>query len=241
MKLTNSNIVILGGSTGIGFGTAKAAIAEGARVTIAGRSPEKLKAAKAELGNNVETVVLDTSDEAAVRKFFEPRENIDHIFVTPGTAAHAPRLELETRELRQAMDSRFLAALYAAKYGAPKIRGTGSITFMSGSTTTTPLPGEPVVTASCAAVEAFARSLALDLAPIRVNAITPGYIETPFLDDILGEQKQRILAAAAARLPAKRIGTIEEAAEGVLFLMKNEYVTGIALVVDGGYHLVSPS
>jgi NAD(P)-dependent dehydrogenase (short-subunit alcohol dehydrogenase family) len=109
---------------------------------------------------------------------------------------------------------------------------------MSGSTSTTPLPGEPVVTASCAAVEAFARALAVDLAPLRVNAITPGYIETPFLDDILGEHKEAILAAAAARLPAKRIGRVEEAADGVLFLMKNEYVTGIALLVDGGYHLV---
>jgi len=238
MQLTDSKIVILGGSTGIGFGTAKAAIAEGAKVTIAGRSAEKLKAASAALGGKVETVALDTNDEVAVRKFFEPRENIDHIFVTPGTSAHAPRLELDTKVLRLAMDSRFMAALYATKYGAPKIRGKGSIVFMSGSTSTMPLPGEPVVTASCSAVEAFARSLAVDLAPIRVNAITPGYIETPFLDDILGERKNSILAAAAARLPAKRIGTIEEAADGVLFLMKNEYVTGIALLVDGGYHLV---
>jgi NAD(P)-dependent dehydrogenase (short-subunit alcohol dehydrogenase family) len=136
------------------------------------------------------------------------------------------------------MDTRFMGALYAVKYGAPKMRGNGSIVFMSGSTSTIPLPGEPVVTASCAAVEAFARALAVDLAPLRVNAITPGYIETPFLDDILGERKEAVLAAAAARLPAKRIGRAEEAADGVLFLMKNEYVTGIALLVDGGYHLV---
>jgi NAD(P)-dependent dehydrogenase (short-subunit alcohol dehydrogenase family) len=238
MQLTDSRIVILGGSTGIGFATAKAASAEGGRVTIAGRSPEKLKAARAALGNKVETVTLDVNDESAVRNFFEGRDVIDHIFITAGNPAHAPRLEIDTRLLRLAMETRFMGALYAAKYGAPIIRGNGSITFMSGSTTTTPLPGEPVVTASCAAVEAFARALAVDLAPIRVNAITPGYIETPFLDDILGEQKEAILAAAAARLPAKRIGTVEEAADGVLFLMKNEYVTGIALLIDGGYHLV---
>ena len=178
------------------------------------------------------------NDEAAVRDFFAARDGIDHIFITAGNPAHAPRLELDTSLLRRAMDTRFMGALYAVKYGAPKMRGTGSIVFMSGSTSTTPLPGEPVVTASCAAVEAFARALAVDLAPLRVNAITPGYIETPFLDDILGERKEAILAAAAARLPAKRIGRVEEAADGVLFLMKNEYVTGIALLVDGGYHLV---
>jgi NAD(P)-dependent dehydrogenase (short-subunit alcohol dehydrogenase family) len=173
-----------------------------------------------------------------VRDFFAARDGIDHIFITAGNPAHAPRLELATSLLRRAMDTRFMGALYAVKYGAPKMRATGSIVFMSGSTSTTPLPGEPVVTASCAAVEAFARALAVDLAPLRVNAITPGYIETPFLDDILGEHKEAILAAAAARLPAKRIGRVEEAADGVLFLMKNEYVTGIALLVDGGYHLV---
>jgi NAD(P)-dependent dehydrogenase (short-subunit alcohol dehydrogenase family) len=238
MQLTDAKVVILGGSTGIGFATARAARAEGARVTIAGRSSEKLKVARAALANQVETATLDVNDEAAVRGFFEARDGIDHILITAGNPAHAPRLEIDTRLLRRAMDTRFLGALYAAKYGAPKMRGNGSIVFMSGSTSTTPLPGEPVVTASCAAVEAFARALAVDLAPLRVNAITPGYIETPFLDDILGERKEAILAAAAARLPAKRIGRVEEAADGVLFLMKNEYVTGIALLVDGGYHLV---
>ncbi len=238
MLLSDSKVVILGGSTGIGFATAKAASAEGARVTIAGRSPEKLKAAQAALGNRIETVVLDVNDEASVRNLFQRMDRIDHIFVTAGSPAHAPRLEIDTKLLRLAMETRFLGALYASKYGAPKIRGNGSITFMSGSTTTRPLPGEPVATASCAAVEALARALALELAPVRVNAITPGYIDTPFLDEILGERKEAILAAAAATLPAKRIGRAEEAADGVLFLMKNEYVTGIALLIDGGYHLV---
>ncbi|MGZ3620290.1 MAG: SDR family oxidoreductase [Candidatus Binataceae bacterium] len=238
MQLTDAKVVILGGSTGIGFATAKAAIAEGARVTIAGRSPEKLKAASAALSNKVETAALDVNQETAVRDFFASRSAIDHIFITAGNPAHAPRLEIDTSTLRRAMDTRFMGALYAVKYGAPKMRKNGSLVFMSGSTSTIPLPGEPVVTASCAAVEAFARALAVDLAPLRVNAITPGYIETPFLADILGEHKDAVLAAAAARLPAKRIGRVEEAADGVLFLMKNEYVTGIALLVDGGYHLV---
>ena len=238
MQLTDARVVILGGSTGIGFATARAAIAEGARVTIAGRSAEKLKLAKAALGSAADTAVLDVNEESAVRDFFQTRDGIDHIFVTAGNPAHAPRLEIDTKLLRRAMDTRFMGALYAVKYGAPKMRGNGSLVFMSGSTSTVPLAGEPVVTASCAAVEAFARALAVDLAPLRVNAITPGYIETPFLEDILGERKEAVLAAAAAKLPAKRIGKVEEAADGVLFLMKNEYVTGIALLVDGGYHLV---
>jgi NAD(P)-dependent dehydrogenase (short-subunit alcohol dehydrogenase family) len=238
MQLTGAKVVILGGSTGIGFATARAVVAEGARVTIAGRSAGKLGVAKAALGNAAETAVLDVNEESAVRDFFQTRDSIDHIFVTAGNPAHAPRLEIDTRLLRRAMDTRFMGALYAAKYGVPKMRMNGSLVFMSGSTSTVPLAGEPVVTASCAAVEAFARALAVDLAPLRVNAITPGYIETPFLEDILGERKEAVLAAAAAKLPAKRIGKVEEAADAVLFLMKNEYVTGIALLVDGGYHLV---
>ncbi|HTQ23649.1 MAG TPA: SDR family oxidoreductase [Candidatus Binataceae bacterium] len=238
MQLTDAKVVILGGSTGIGFATARAAIAEGAHVTIAGRSAEKLRLAKAALTGAADTALLDVNEETAVRDFFQTRDGIDHIFVTAGNPAHAPRLEIDTRLLRRAMDTRFMGALYAAKYGAPKMRRNGSLVFMSGSTSTVPLAGEPVVTASCAAVEAFARALAVDLAPLRVNAITPGYIETPFLEDILGERKEAVLAAAAAKLPAKRIGRVEEAADGVLFLMKNEYVTGIALLVDGGYHLV---
>jgi NAD(P)-dependent dehydrogenase (short-subunit alcohol dehydrogenase family) len=105
MQLTDSRIVILGGSTGIGFATAKAASAEGGRVTIAGRSPEKLKAAGAALGNKVETVALDVNDESAVRNFFEGRDVIDHIFITAGNPAHTPRLEIDTRLLRLAMET----------------------------------------------------------------------------------------------------------------------------------------
>src|SRR6266849_9632251 len=115
MQLTDSRIVILGGSTGIGFATAKAARAEGGWVTIAGRSPEKLKAARAALDHKIETVTLDVNEEAAVRNFFEGRDSIDHIFITAGNPAHAPRLEIDTRLLRLAMETRFMGALYAAK------------------------------------------------------------------------------------------------------------------------------
>ena len=134
-----------------------------------------------------------------MRNFFATRSDIDHIFITAGNPAHAPRLELDTSLLRRGIETRFMGALYSVKYGAPKMRNNGSFVFMSGAASTTPLPGEPVVTASCAAVEAFARALAVDLAPLRVNAITPGYIETPFLDDILGERKEAVLAAAAGQ------------------------------------------
>jgi|SRR5581483_9673081 len=238
MTLENSQIVILGGSTGIGLATAKAAKAEGARVIVTGRSAEKLQQAKDELGAAARTVVLDVADEAGTRQFFQDLPRVDHVFITAGTLVSDKRLAPDSNTLRPAMDTRFWGALYAAKYAAPKIAAGGSITFMSGVAAWRPLEGASVASASCGAVEAFARALAIDLAPIRVNTIEPGFVDTPLLDSLLGAKKGEILAAAAARLPVKRIGTAEDVADAVLFLMKNGYVTGITLTIDGGHMLV---
>lgn len=238
MTLKNSLVVILGGSTGIGLATARAAQAEGAQVIVTGRSTEKLQRAQAELGSDARTVVLDVADEEGTRRFFQGLARVDHVFITAGTLIADRKLAPDSDTLRPAMDTRFWGALYAAKYAAPKIATGGSITFMSGVAAWRPLEGAAVASASCGAVEAFARALALDLAPIRVNTIEPGYVDTPLLDSLLGAKKVEILAAAAARLPVKRIGTAEDVADAVLFLMKNGYVTGITLTIDGGHTLV---
>ena len=238
MTLKNSLVVILGGSTGIGLATARAAKAEGAQVIVTGRSTEKLQRAQAELGSDARTVVLDVADEEGTRHFFQGLAKVDHVFITAGTLIADKKLAPDSDTLRPAMDTRFWGALYAAKYAAPKIATGGSITFMSGVAAWRPLEGAAVASASCGAVEAFARALALDLAPIRVNTIEPGYVDTPLLDSLLGAKKGEILAAAAARLPVKRIGTAEDVADAVLFLMKNGYVTGITLTIDGGHTLV---
>jgi NAD(P)-dependent dehydrogenase (short-subunit alcohol dehydrogenase family) len=238
MSLAQSTVVILGGSSGIGLATARAAQAEGARVIITGRSPDRLRAAQAELGENVRTFALDAADEAGTRALFEQLDRLDHLFITAANVTRDAQLAPEISAMRPAMDTRFLGALYAAKYGAAKMGSHGSITFMSGTAGRKPLPGASVASASCAAVEGFARALALDLAPIRVNTICPGFVDTPLLDELLGERRNAILTAAAERLPVKRIGRPEEIADAVLFLMKNEFVTGIALTVDGGGLLV---
>jgi NAD(P)-dependent dehydrogenase (short-subunit alcohol dehydrogenase family) len=236
--LKDATVVVLGGSSGIGLATAKAAQSEGAQVIVTGRSRDRLQKAQAELGAAARTVMLDVADEAGTRSLIEELPHLDHLFITAGTLISDRHLAPESATLRPAMDTRFLGALYAAKYSASKIRSGGSITFMSGTAARRPLPGASVATASCGAVEAFARALALDLAPIRVNTIQPGYVDTPLLDDLLGSQRNEFLAAAAARLPVKRIGRADEIADAVLFLMKNGYVTGITLTIDGGGLLV---
>ncbi|MBI3302229.1 MAG: SDR family oxidoreductase [Deltaproteobacteria bacterium] len=238
MSLKHATVVILGGSSGIGLATAKAARAEGARVIITGRSAERLQAARAALGDTVHTVVLDVADEAGTRAFFQELGHLDHLFITAGTLVRDSRLAPDSVVLRPAMETRFWGALYAAKYGAPKMQNSGSITFMSGTAARRPLDGASVASASCGAVEAFARALAVDLAPIRVNTIQPGFVDTPLLDEVLGAQRDEILTAVAARLPVRRIGRPEEIADAVLFLMKNGYVTGITLTIDGGGLLV---
>lgn len=238
MTLKDSLIVILGGSTGIGLATAKAAKAEGAHVIVTGRSTEKLQQAQAELGAGARTVVLDVADETGTQKFFQELAKVDHVFITAGTLVSDKKLHPDSATMRPAMDTRFWGALYASKYAAPKIPAGGSITFMSGTAAWRPLAGASVASASCGAIEAFARALAVDLAPVRVNVVEPGFVDTPLLDSLLGAQKGEVLAAAAARLPVKRIGTSQEVADAVLFMMKNGYVNGITLTIDGGGLLV---
>ncbi len=237
-SLAHTTVVVLGGTSGIGLATAKAAQAEGAQVLVTGRSRERLQAAQAELGSGARAVALDVADEAGTRALFEGIGRIDHVFITAGSVALDARLAPDSASLRPAMDVRFWGAFNAAKYGAAKMNAGGSITFMSGTTARRPLRGAAVATASCGAVEAFARSLAIDLAPIRVNTLQPGYVDTPMLDELLGEARVAIKQEAGARLPVGRIGQPEELADAVLFLMKNGYVTGITLTVDGGGLLV---
>jgi NAD(P)-dependent dehydrogenase (short-subunit alcohol dehydrogenase family) len=233
MSLKDQTVVILGGSSGIGLATARAALAEGARVIITGRSRDRLEQARTVLETDVRTVALDVTDEAGTRTLFAGFDHVDHVFITAGTVAFDPKLAPDSASMRTAIDMRFLGALYAAKYAAAKMGAGGSITFMSGTTALRPLPGASVATASCGAVEAFARSLAVDLAPIRVNTIQPGLVDTPFLD-VLGDRRKAIIEDYSRRLPVKRPGRPEEIADAVLFLMKNGFVTGITLTIDGG-------
>jgi NAD(P)-dependent dehydrogenase (short-subunit alcohol dehydrogenase family) len=230
MSLAHSTVVVLGGSSGIGLATAKAAKAEGARVVVTGRSTDRLKSARTLLGADARTVALDVADEAGTRALFQELDRVDHVFITAGLVVLDSGLAPDSASLRPALDIRFWGAFAAAKYGAAKMQGGGSITFMSGTTA--------VATASCGAVEAFARALAVDLAPIRVNTIQPGYVDTPMLDELLGEAHDAIKVETGAHLPVKRIGRPEEIADAVLFLMKNGYVNGITLTVDGGGLLV---
>jgi NAD(P)-dependent dehydrogenase (short-subunit alcohol dehydrogenase family) len=238
MSLTGKTVVILGGSSGIGLATASAALTQHADVIITGRSRERLDSAVRELGAHVRAIPLDSSDEAGTRAMFSEIDRVDHIFVSAGGVTPDAALSVDVSTMRPAIDVRLWGAIYAAKYARPKMTSGGSITFMSGTSAFRPIPGAAVGSASCAAVEGLARSLAIDLAPIRVNAIRPGLIDTPLIDSFMGERKDAIVANYAKRIPTKRMGRPEEVADAVLFLMKNEYMNGTTLVIDGAASLV---
>lgn len=238
MSLNGKTVVIIGGSSGIGLATASAALTQHADVIITGRSRERLDIAVRELGTHVRAVALDAADEAGTRAMFAGLEHVEHIFVNAGGVTPDAALTVEVSAMRPAMDVRLWGAVYAAKYGGLKMSAGGSITFMSGTAAIRPIAGAAVGSASCAAVEGLARSLAVDLSPIRVNAIRPGLIDTPLIDSFMGERKDAIVASYTKRFPVKRMGRAEEVADAVLFLMKNEYVNGTTLVIDGGGSLV---
>ena len=234
MRFQGKKIVVIGGSSGMGLATAKAASAEGARVIIASRSEEKLRQAKAQIQGSVEGLTVNIMDEASVKAFFDRVGEFDHL-TTPGSeAVMGPFLSLDTQAARKAFDSKFWGQYQAAKYGAPKIRTGGSITFFAGIWSQRPIPKASVVAAINSAIEGLGRALAMELAPIRVNTVSPGIVDTPLYAGMAPDKREAMFKEAAASIPAKRIARPEEIAQTVLYLMSNGYTTGSTLYVDGG-------
>jgi NAD(P)-dependent dehydrogenase (short-subunit alcohol dehydrogenase family) len=249
MRFEGKHLVIVGGSSGIGLETARLALAEGASVTIAGRSEDRLRRAVESLeglakGNTgtsasdrLRPVVADVSEESSIRALFADEPRVDHLFVPAGELrpGGGDLLETDLADLRSILETRLLGVARVVRQARPKMSG-GSITLMSGLYSTRPARGGAFAAAAVAAVEGMTRALALDLAPIRVNAVAPGLIDTP-LWDAFGPHREAIVAPGAS-LPVGRIGRPEEVAEAVLFLMSNGFVTGTVLAIDGGGGLV---
>jgi NAD(P)-dependent dehydrogenase (short-subunit alcohol dehydrogenase family) len=231
MSLKGKRVIVVGGSAGMGLEVARAAAAEGADVVIASRTKERLDAAKAELGNAV-TGVLDGTDEDAVRSFFD-LDYVDHIVISAAVVNRKPFFEVTLAEAHQAFEGKFWVHFNVSRHGSRKIRPGGSITMFSGISSRKGFPSLVVQSAINGAVEALCRSLALTLAPVRVNAVCPGFVATPSHDT--SPTRKEVLERVAAMLPVKRVGRPEEIAQAVLFLMKNEFATGSVVDVDGGH------
>ena len=235
--LKGKKIVIIGGSSGIGFETAKQVIAQGAEVIIASRSKNKLQNAKEQLGARATAFTLDTTQEQQVQSFFEKVGQFDHLVVSAAETSSGSFLDTNTTQARQLFENKFWGQYYAAKYGAPKVLPHGSITLFSGVVAYKSMVGSSMLGAVNAAVSNLGQTLALELAPIRVNIISPGIIDTPSRNEMPEETRNHFYATMGNKLPVKRIGRAEDVAQSVLYLLQNSFVTGTVLHVEGGHIL----
>lgn len=237
MSLTGKHILIIGGSSGIGYATAKRAIEAGAAVTVVGRRPEQVEAASIALGPRSSGLNCDVSDPEQLRVVAQQLGKIDHIFYTPGPFLVDPSLNLDDSSLREGMEIRFWAVVTLLKLLMPKLQENGSVILMSGTANWRP-EGSPVALATLGAVETFVRAMAVTHAPTRFNAIAPGLTNTPFLKTFFGEDYETHLEQLAQMVPLKRFGNPDEIAHAAIFLMSNTFVNGITLTMDGGARLV---
>jgi len=237
MNLIDQRIVIVGGSSGIGLATAKAVLEEGGQVIIVGRSAAKLQKAEQELGGSVQTYQADVTKEEEMQHLFAQVGCFDHLAVTAAEGVTGNFLELDVAAAKAAFESKFWGQYIAAKYSKPYLRAGGSITFFSGALAQKPLAGKSTLAAINAAVEGLARALAVEVSPLRVNVVSPGVVETPFLQGIPEKQRLAYFQSTATSLPAKRIGRPEDIAQTVLYLIHNSFTTGTVIHVDGGHPL----
>ena len=233
---TGSRVVITGGSSGIGLATARALAQQNARVIIASRSREKLDRARKEVGKNCEAHELDVTDEDAVKRFFDTIGNFDHLVMPAAKALLGPFLEVPAAAVRELIESKLWGQYHTARHGAPKLGKGSSITFFAGIVSRKPMVGTSSYTIVAGAVESLTRCLAIELAPIRVNCVAPGVIDTPVWRDLMPEdQVKGQFGAVSSMLPVKRVGTPEDVAQAVLYLMANGFATGSIVDVDGGH------
>lgn len=240
--LTGKKIVIVGGSSGIGLGVAAAALESGAEVVIVGRSREKLQAAERKLGadRRLRSFAVDMTNEAEVARLFDEVGAFDHLVSTAGTPPPGDSIgRTDMDVVRRFVDSKLLGAVLLAKHAARTLKAAGSMTFTSGiNKDRPPVPGGSVVAAIAGSFGYFAHALALELAPTRVNIVSPGWVDTPMWDEIVGEAKSGFFATMAPRLPARRIATPADIAPAYVYLMQSEFTTGETIHIDGGQRLI---
>jgi NAD(P)-dependent dehydrogenase (short-subunit alcohol dehydrogenase family) len=239
---TRDRVVVIGGSSGMGLSVAEKLLAAGAEVVIAGRSEERLQTARATLGmGRVEVAVMDIGEQSEVKAVFARVGRLNHVVVTAADLPYGPVVKLTESDVMRAVRSKLLGPLFVAQESAESIEPGGSVTFISGIAARRPMRGGSMAAALNSGLEGLVRALAIELAPIRVNAVSPGWTETPIWDGMAGmtaERKRELWTAMAARLPSGRIGKPEDIADAVIFLMNNRFTTGTVLDVDGGHRLV---
>ena len=235
-----TNAIIIGGGSGMGLALARTLLAEGMDVTIVGRSANRLAAARADLEpaerGEICTFAADIGREEDVAELFAQVERVDHVAVTAAdaTGVYGRTADVATATARSVVDTKLLGAWLVGKHAAGKV--TGSITYASGINAYRPNGSNTIMAAANGGLASLAYGLAIELAPVRVNVISPGWVDTPIWNQ-LGMDKQAAFAELAERLPARRVGTPDDIAQAFLSLMYNGFINGTVLHVDGGHRI----
>jgi NAD(P)-dependent dehydrogenase (short-subunit alcohol dehydrogenase family) len=230
MTLAGKKVVVIGGSSGIGLATAELAKSEGADVIIASRSAAKLEPIAERL--KVTAIPTDVTNDQSVAELFKRTGTVDHVVLTAAQLRTGPFKTVSMEDVRATMEGKFWGAWRVAREA--DIRAGGSLTLVTGFLSVRPRPNSAIISAANGALESLARALALELAPVRVNAVSPGVIDTPIRAAMPEAARKEMLAKTAAALPVGRVGMAEDIGHQILSFMANGFATGSIVYVDGG-------
>jgi len=235
----NKRVIIVGGSSGIGLAVAEKVALLGAEVVIVSSKAERVQEAIKSIGGEARGQAVDVSDEKAVESFFTSLGAFDHLVFTAGDSLQLHELaDTNLKQARHAFELRYWSALATVKYGSPQIRKGGSIVLTTGVAGRRPHSGWVIAASVCGTIEALTRALAIELAPIRVNAVCPGVVRTNLWQNMSSVEREQLFESVGKRLPVGRVGEAHDIAQAYLFLMQEGFSTGQTVVVDGGTVLV---
>ncbi len=235
----NKRVVIVGGSSGIGLAVAEQVALQGAEVVIVSSNAARVQGAVKSIGGKAQGQAVDVSDEKAIESFFTNLGAFDHLVFTAGDSLQLDELaDTDLKQARRAFELRYWAALATVKYGSPQIRKGGSIVLTTGVAGRRPHSGWVIAASVCGTIEALTRALAIELAPIRVNAVSPGVVRTNLWQNMSSSERELLYESVGKSLPVGRVGEAHDIAQAFLFLMNEGFSTGQTVVVDGGTVLV---
>ena len=237
-ELLGQTVVVIGGSAGIGFETARRARTEGAKVILAARNPERLKDAATEI-DAMSTAAFDATDPVALERFFRDLPLIDHVMVTAGRPYYGRLADTDFAKMRDLIGDHLLQALYVARNAASKVRAGGTLIFMGGTGGRRPALGMSIAGAVTAALPSLTANLALEIAPVRVNLIAAGFVDTPLSAELLGDQLEKRRNQLRNTIPIGRVVGPADVAALALHLMTNTALTGATYDIDGGQQFVA--
>jgi NAD(P)-dependent dehydrogenase (short-subunit alcohol dehydrogenase family) len=237
-ELLGQTVVVIGGSAGIGFETARRARAEGAKVILTGRNAERLQHAASEV-DALSTAAFDAADPVALDRFFHDLPTIDHVMVTAGRPYYGRLADMDFAKIRDLIGEHLLVALYVARNGANKVRPGGTLIFMGGTGGRRPAIGMSIASAVTAALPALTANLALEIAPVRVNLIAAGFVDTPLSAELLGDQLEKRRNQLRTTRPMGSVVGPADVAALAVHVMTNTALTGATYDIDGGQQFVA--